>query len=1594
MSSNNGLSNSPASEEQPAQIARALAWLKAEQNAAEAPSYTSVLLHESAVILESCGQDAEAAKSHRAAMSFDPDFREPLERLIALAERHHQHDDLGALYQQLAASADNTDERARACLERAFFLVERQNDANSALQLLHEITTDSPGNSVAWLLLDLVADRAGDFEARERALEAQLGLTDHPHYRGALLMEWSELREQAGDVDRAIDLLDLVISQAISTTYLALVRKERVALKAHRTSEYIRTLEQRIRLVERALVDHEAGDALGVWTQHRNETALGCLEVLASLAHAQAGNQPRAEACLANSQGHLPDDRFAKYLTWVQAERSEDWQRFLDTGEELAQLSAGACAAWLWLRLAITRWQLGDSSGARDFVTRGLDADSRSLALRAFDVHLAVRDNDVRHLASAIEATTGCFDSDTEKAEWLLAAAGIWAHLVRDASRAKAAITQAGVHGLNPSAAHQAGRLLAKWSGDEDFYDDSTRIAQHNASTPFERLDLLLELLRVRLLRRDFPRALDAVAQIAASDDTSILGSIVDATLGNCLRRQLDANSSHPGSATTEPGSAERGMLAINWERLAQHAPSIQMQRAMQVGAAVQLLVSDRIDEAQRKLDDLGDRDPSDVVVAAARVALALKQGRSQATTAILRRAAECTEDADLRATLALIGVLLGIRAVHLDDVPELLDLAGLTHPEATSAMSRWVLRRVADCDSKLARRVYDASTECGSPTRRALEQVGLSIACGSWQDPPPLPDNDPLEPATDLDVAVLLAQTIAQTGRSVPEGAPSALGAAEAALAYFDRWRGSESEPGAPASPIERLSDARDWAKSDPSLVAQLEWLLACRNANETVEEADARDHVAAHLSPKDADALRVSAHLQRFLTSAPALDLLPSTSAAARLANLEISLPGCDPRRRATAIEEAGELLGAASTPPLRACLGFNQLACGDTAKARSTFAELADAHPRFIPAWLGLRLVAETSADNALLAQSCAALGDLLSDQKEAAQQWERAATLLLDELSDSARGQRALERAVALDVTHDTAFTRLFRMVREAQQTEQLLALVAARLPHAKNQDERLMLHWERARSMRSLGDREGALLELDAVSAIDPNHVGALALAGEINIAAGRFDDAARFLAQLARQPEAPVKQRLMGGLAAADLFDKKLNRPAFAKDILLALHREGHSTEALRERLSALAIRVNAYGLAVELLEILMVERATSGARADAARLTLVLCRDHMQQPALAARAVDRLLLESPADAEGIDLILTGCFEAAASTRWLHDAEQLLRQHLVEEPMDTSGLERLANIAAWFDDIRTRQACLGALICLGAGTAEMDAELSVVDDRVAHVPAMAVDDATLQAVCDPEDCGPVAALFQDFAEVYAEALGPTLSVLGVGKKQRVDPRAGLPLRNEIVAWAGAFGIVDFDLYLTDRVVGDAIAIPGERPNLVVASSLSTPLDAQGRQAVARELFALRRGTCLLRHRSTTELTALVVASCQVGGHPLTAPAYAMLEEFVRALASAVPRRLRKTLADRADSIRTHCGSEAAIGDLLKAASCSQDRAAALAAGDVSHVLAHLTGQRGRPASTNELRERMARLLSFALSPQYLDLKDKLGLLVR
>jgi tetratricopeptide (TPR) repeat protein len=265
--------------------------------------------------------------------------------------------------------------------------------------------------------------------------------------------------------------------------------------------------------------------------------------------------------------------------------------------------------------------------------------------------------------------------------------------------------------------------------------------------------------------------------------------------------------------------------------------------------------------------------------------------------------------------------------------------------------------------------------------------------------------------------------------------------------------------------------------------------------------------------------------------------------------------------------------------------------------------------EAFPADVIGWEGLRAAAQASGDRSLLAEACAALGDATTSDQDGARLWEEAALILIDDLEDAERGEFALARAVARDVGRPVAFDKLFRIVRARGDGARLLDLIAQRLEVTEDAEELAKLYWERARVLRKTGNHQGALSALENVTMLEPDHVGALALTGEIHLSTKQFPQAAASLGRLADMAEAPTKQRLMSGMAAVDIYEKKLKDNAGSLKVLLGLYRDGLSTLPVRERLARAAASCEDWETATEVLRKLMTERASSAGRAEAARL-------------------------------------------------------------------------------------------------------------------------------------------------------------------------------------------------------------------------------------------------------------------------------------------------------------------------------------------------------------------------------------------------
>ncbi len=306
-------------------------------------------------------------------------------------------------------------------------------------------------------------------------------------------------------------------------------------------------------------------------------------------------------------------------------------------------------------------------------------------------------------------------------------------------------------------------------------------------------------------------------------------------------------------------------------------------------------------------------------------------------------------------------------------------------------------------------------------------------------------------------------------------------------------------------------------------------------------------------------------------------------------------------------------------------------------------------------------------------------------------------------------------------------------------------------------------------------------------------------------------------------------------------------------------------------------------------------------------------------------------------------------------------------------------------LRRLATVAAALPDDALHRAALGVLVALGA--TESRSEQSVVQLARSRSPIIAMSPEMMRALLAPGDDGPLGQMFVLLGPILAEALGPTLQTCGVGRRDKVDPRSGLRSPSQIAAWAGAFGVREFDLYVGGSDPQGVHGIPGDVPALVVGSSVNAPMSPTQRARLARELLCIVRGSGVARLRDDVTVAAVVVVACKLAEAPIKHPPYAVLAEVERALGKAMTRKTRKLLVEPCRAVAS-TGADARAW--TRYALASQDRAAVVASADPSVVLADGPGTLA-PASGEGAGPRAQELFRFVLSPGYLELRRSLGL---
>jgi cellulose synthase operon protein C len=1596
----------PPPSEALALLAETVRRLRAEVAAAADPGRQARLLVEIGECQEREGDDPGATRDYLAAYAADPSYAEPLEGLVRLLEKRRSLRNLGRLVDGMVAAATGPDETVRALLLKASYLGDVAGQLAEALDAAKQATDvpdAAPGESAsAWLAVELLAGRLAEPAAREAALGERVRFAADGTWRGLLLIDKARALTARDRIDEAMAALEEARALESESTWLATVELEAL-LRTHpgdpegddgaaRTEIHASTLEALATMVQVATFDAALGDARGVPLWVRQPAYVVDAWMRAADVRRAMGRLDLASAMLDRASdtsiiGTMRDEDQAMAQSMVAARRIVLAEQLGDTplaaaiaASRLALEHDPAQRAALALRVAEHAISEGNYAAALEALSRAVEADPGSLPARAFQLDLLADGADASAFATQLESFTEQLATDEGRGRAFLLSAFVWGARARDAAGAKAALSQAAMFGVSPATIGRMARALASITGDEAWYEDATKRLLAAGGVESEVTSLSIELFRLRGARGDAEGAIKVLRDLGSTPKGAWLGRALEAFLPRLV-------------------GGDRARAAV--EELATLETDSELSRGLSLIAAMRAHAAGDAAAARRRLRELADRDPTDPVVAAYLADLDRAAGDHAAAARVASDAAMASTDVDRAAALRLEAAFerwrVGDRVAAIEEMEAAMQGA----PAAARLAVGWASWGVEPDSVDARRRAIERAEATGverDPRRLALERFALELGAGDIDgaraaldlaDPP---GQDDAEAATDgLAMAVALGRLVAPAGASDPASLDSSLARIERSgpearvLGAIERVRRARE-----ANDLEDVAmQASAWYEAGGGLPAALEWLGAATAVQQPSAELAARMAVAASLPHEGREAIVASAALMAAsLDPSHATPLVDGGSAAARLVNLELSPPGCDPRRRSTALLEVGPLLGDDAAVDAAGLAGWALLAASDVDAARTEFERAANVHPDNLAAWEGLRTCAEMTGDVTMRIRASSELGGRCRNAARAAAFWEDTATLCL-EIGQEEAADEALFACFERDPTRAAAFDKLFRRVRARKDNESLLVLVRRRLEFTDDPAEIQKLFWEQARVLRESGDQEGALKSLEHVTMLDPDHVGALALLGEINIRRGKFDEAAGALGRLAALEAAPAKNRLTAGVAAVDLYENKLNAHERALEILLTLHRAKLSNLPVRERLARAAARTGAWAEATSILEELMFERPEAEGRIEAARLAMAIHRDRLNAPEGARAAIVKLLDEKPGDAEAIDMLLQTTHPRDVQERLLEAARAALRDSVAAQPTDVPTIRRLVRVARALQDLPLQQAALGALVCLGSADSQADSTFAQLAARGGRTPQVAVSESSMKAILAPGDSGPLADLFALLGPTLAVALGPSLQACGVGRRDKVDPRSGIALRNEIAAWAGALGIQEFDLYVGGNDAGAVQGIPGETPALVVGTGVNAPLTAIARSRVARELLAILRGTTVARSRDDVTMAAIVVAACRQADVKIDNPAYAVLAEIERLIGKELSRKTRKVLPDVCRAI---VAQRADAREWTKHALASQARIAVVASGDPSVVLADVLGvPADRLGKVVPGDARAQDLLRFVLSPQYLDIRTSLGL---
>ncbi|MFW6085644.1 MAG: tetratricopeptide repeat protein [Myxococcota bacterium] len=512
------------------------------------------------------------------------------------------------------------------------------------------------------------------------------------------------------------------------------------------------------------------------------------------------------------------------------------------------------------------------------------------------------------------------------------------------------------------------------------------------------------------------------------------------------------------------------------------------------------------------------------------------------------------------------------------------------------------------------------------------------------------------------------------------------------------------------------------------------------------------------------------------------------------------------------------------------------------------------------------------------------------------------WKRVALLQAEFLTNIPGAIGALNRVLRTAPDDLDAVRRLAELYEHDGQWNEAVNLLHRILQLAPGSEVLAETHLRLAALYdQRMGETDRALVSLQAVLALDPQHAGALRALAELHQREGRpepaWEAATRLVEVTSTDPDRADALTLLANI------ERLAGRDADARVALQeAIVLEGPSGAAALDYCS----HAEEPDHWVEYTEALWQH---AGRRSElTAETYLELARvlaDCLDRPLAAVEALELGLQETGGDPD-LRRQLAAQLEAAGE---VDRAIEQLQRMVDRQPTDASAWRELARMYQSVGRLRDARVAIEPLVALGAATGREHQLIEASPPRPGAV-AGSLAETSLQRLTR---FGPGDRAAADLMSLLSRGLGklypPDLEAFGLVSRDRIHPRADVPLMRLVTTLARAFGGVELDLYV-HRIRGRGVCVElGERPALLVPASLPEAPIAQQVFLLSRPLVHAAQGFQAVGKLTPREIEVLLASaarSVQPGyGRGLTSEEF--LDDQARRIHKALPRRTRKAM---------------------------------------------------------------------------------------